>query len=79
MFFKEEDIQPVVDVVTQTLGQQGIMMEGKSVTKNVILGSREFGKMWYGDIDGNLEYINNICAVMSQRTSQKILVVSDTF
>jgi hypothetical protein len=79
MFFREEDIQPVVDVVTQTLGHQGIMMEGKSVTRNVILGSHEFGKLWYGDIDGNLEYVNNICAVLSQRTSQKILIVSDTF
>lgn len=79
MFYREEDMQPVVDVVTQTLGPQGSMMAGKNVSKNVILGSPELGKLWYGDIDGNLEYIQSICSVLSQRTSQKISVVSESF
>jgi hypothetical protein len=79
MFYVEEDIQPVVDVVTQTLGPQGVMLNGKTVSKNVVLGSAEFGKLWYGDVDGDMEYIKSICSILSQRTSQKISVVSDTF
>ncbi len=79
MFWTEEDIQPVVDVVTQTLGPQGVMMNGKTVSKNVVLGSPEFGKLWYGDIDGDREYVDSICNILSQRTSQKISVVSDSF
>ena len=79
MFYREEDIQPVVDVVTQTLGPQGIMMEGKHVSRNVVLGSPMYGKMWYGDIDGDMEYVHSICTILSQRTLQKISVVSDNF
>jgi hypothetical protein len=79
MFYREEDMQPVVDVVTQTLGPQGVMMSGKSISKNVVLGSPELGKLWYGDVDGDMEYIKSICSILSQRTSQKISVVSDTF
>lgn len=79
MFFQEEDIQPVVDVVTQTLGPQGIMLSGKNISKSVILGSPQFGKMWYGDIDGDMEYVRSICNILSQRTSQKISVVSENF
>ena len=79
MVFNSEEIQPVVDVVTATLGQQGMMVEGKNVTKNVLLGSPQFGKLWYGDVDGDMEYINNICNILSQRTGQRITIVSDTF
>lgn len=79
MFFSAEEIQPAVDVVTSTLGQQGIMLDGKGITKNVILGSPQFGKLWYGDVDGDMEYIHSICNILSQRTGQRIAVVSDTF
>jgi hypothetical protein len=79
MYFTVEDVQPAVDVVTATLGQQGIMLEGKNVTKNVLLGSPQFGKLWYGDIDGDMEYINSICHILSQRTGQRISVVTDSF
>jgi hypothetical protein len=79
MFYREEDIQPVVDVITATLGQQGIMMDGKRITKNIILGSTQFGKLWYGDVDGDMEYIHSICGIVSQRTGHTVSVVSDTF
>lgn len=79
MYFTAEDVQPAVDVVTATLGQQGTMLEGKNVTKDVILGSPQFGKMWYGDVDGDMEYINNICNILSQRTGQRISVVPDSY
>jgi hypothetical protein len=79
MYFTVEEIQPTVEVVTSTLGPQGNMMEGKHVSKNVILGSPQFGKLWYGDVDGDMEYIKRICAVMSHRTGQPISVVDEAF
>jgi hypothetical protein len=79
MFYKEEDIQPVVNVVEQTLGPQGNMMFGKTISKNVIIGSSLFGKLWYGDVDGDMEYVDSLCHVLSQRIGQKIFVVSDLF
>jgi hypothetical protein len=79
MFYKEEDIQPVVDVITATLGVQGIMMEGKHISRNIILGTPQFGKLWYGDVDGDMEYVENLCGVFSQRTGQRISVVSDEY
>jgi len=79
MFYREEDIQPVATIVEQTLGPQGVMMSGKNISKNIVLGSPEFGKLWYGDVDGDMEYVKSICNILSQRTSQKISVVSENF
>jgi hypothetical protein len=79
MYFTAEDVQPVVDVITATLGMQGTMMEGKRITKNIILGSPQFGKLWYGDVDGDMEYVESLCGVFSQRTGQRISVVSDSY
>lgn len=78
MYFTADEIQPVVDVVTSTLGPQGIMLEGKGISRNIILGSPQFGKLWYGDVDGNLEYVENLCSILSQRTSQRITVVPES-
>jgi hypothetical protein len=79
MYFTAEDIQPTVDVITETLGTQGIMMEGKTISRNVILGSPQFGKLWYGDIDGDLEYVHGICNILSQRTGQRVSIVDESF
>lgn len=79
MYFTAEDIQPTVDVITATLGTQGIMMEGKTISKNVILGSPQFGKLWYGDVDGDLEYVHSICGILSQRTGQRVSMVDESF
>lgn len=69
MFYREDDVQPVADIIEQTLGHQGIMMSGKNVTKNVVLGTPQLGKLWYGDVDGDMEYVNSICDILTQRTA----------
>jgi hypothetical protein len=79
MFYSVEDVQPAVQVATELFGPVGNMMEGKHVTKNVIIGTREFGKMWYGDVDGDMEFINGLCNVLSQRIGCTAMVVEDTF
>jgi len=79
MFYTIEDIQPVVDVAVELFGKNGTMLDGKNVSKNVIVGTREFGKLWYGDVDGDMDFINGLCSVLSQRIGQTVMVVDDNF
>jgi len=79
MFYSAEDVQPAVQVAVELFGPVGNMMEGKNVSKNVLIGTREFGKIWYGDIDGDLDFVNSRCSVLSQRIGQTATVVEDTF
>ena len=79
MFYSAEDIQPAVQVATELFGPVGNMMDGKSITKNVLIGTREFGKIWYGDVEGNLEFTMGLCSVLTQRIGQTAMVVEDTF
>lgn len=79
MFYTAEDVQPAVQVATELFGPAGTMMEGKNVTKNVLIGTREFGKIWYGDVDGDVDFINGLCGVLSQRIGQTVMVVDETF
>jgi len=51
MFYNEDDVQPVVTIANEMLGKAGRMLDGKNVMRNVTLATREFGKIWYGDID----------------------------
>ena len=79
MFYTAEDVQPAVQVATELFGPAGTMMEAKNVTKNVLIGTREFGKIWYGDVDGDVDFINGLCGVLSQRIGQTVMVVDETF
>lgn len=79
MFYSEEDIQPAVQVATELFGPVGNMIYGKNVTKNVLIGTREFGKIWYGDVEGDVEFITGLCSVLSQRIGQTAMVVDETF
>jgi len=79
MFYSVDDIQPAVQVATELFGPVGNMMDGKNITKNVLIGTREFGKIWYGDVEGDLEFIMGLCSVLTQRIGQTAMVVEDNF
>ena len=79
MFYTMEDVQPAADVAVELFGKNGVMLDGKNVSKNVIVGTREFGKLWYGDVDGDMDFINGLCSVLSQRIGQTVMVVDDNF
>lgn len=72
MFYVEEDIQPVVDVITRRLGPAGTMSYGKNVLMNVVLSTREFGAVWYGDFEGSPEAMANIINDLSTETGYAI-------
>jgi hypothetical protein len=50
MYYMEEDVQPAVNAAVDIFGTPGrILVEG-DVLKNISIATREFGKLWYGDI-----------------------------
>lgn len=79
MFYSEEEIQPVVQVATELFGPAGNMMEGKHVFRNLIIGTHQYGKVWYGDVDGNVEYIKGLLQVLSQRTGIHCFSIDENF
>jgi hypothetical protein len=79
MFYTEEDVEPIVKIAVEMLGPSGNMLEGKNVTKNVTIGTKEFGKIWYGDVDGSVEYVTDMCTAMSKRINMRVAQVDDSF
>ena len=80
MFYTEEDVTPAVQVATELFGPVGNMLqEGRFVTRDVIIGTREFGKLWYGDVEGTVDYVNELCEILSKRINQQVSIVSDQF
>ena len=79
MFYTEEDVEPVVQIAKEVFGPIGNLLEGKNVMKNILIGTNEFGKIWYGDIEGDSDYILGLCRVMSQRVGQSVTVVHESF
>ena len=80
MFYTEEDVEPVVQIATELFGPVGNMLnEGRFVTRNVILGTKEFGRIWYGDVEGTVDYITELCEMFSKRINQQVSIVGDQF
>ncbi len=87
MFYVEEDITPAVVVAEELFGKAGTMLYGKNVQKNVVIGTNQYGKIWYGDIEGNSDYISSLLDILSQRIPKDVfgknvsafVVISDNF
>lgn len=67
MFWTEEDIQPVVDATVTTFGTVGNMTTERGAILNVVIFSKQYGKLWYGDIADTMENIVNNCNVIGQK------------
>jgi hypothetical protein len=80
MFYTEEDVTPAVQIAVELFGPVGNMLqESRFVTRDVIIGTREFGKLWYGDVEGTVDYVNELCEILSKRINQQVSIVSDQF
>ena len=79
MFWTEEDVQPIVQIAEEMFGPNGNMLEGKNITKNVLIGTKEFGKIWYGDVDGDVQFVTDMCTAMSTRVSTTVMQVDESF
>jgi hypothetical protein len=79
MFYTEEDVHPIAQVAVEMFGPNGNMLEGKNITKNVIIGTKEFGKIWYGDVNGDTQYVTDMCSAMSTRVNMAVMQVDESF
>lgn len=80
MFYSEEDIEPAVQIAKELFGPVGNMLEGtRFVSQNVIIGTPAFGKLWYGDVEGTIDYVKELCEILSKRINQQVFIVNDHF
>ncbi len=80
MFYSEEDIEPAVQIAKELFGPVGNMLEGsRFVAQNVVIGSSAYGKLWYGDVEGTIDYVNELCEILGKRINQKVSIVGDQF
>lgn len=80
MFYTDEDVEPVVQIATELFGPVGNMLdEDRFVTRNVIIGTNQFGKIWYGDVPGTVDYVSELCEILSKRIDQRVMIVDENF
>lgn len=79
MFYTEEDVQPAVNEAVRLFGSVGNMSVEKNTMFNVSLATKEFGKLWYGDITSDTDTLINSLNTLSKFTQQNIYVLDDNF
>lgn len=77
MFWNEEDIQPAVDMATEMFGTVGNMSETKNTLKNVFIFSKQYGKLWYGDIEDTTDNVRQKCSQIAQKLGIHVELVND--
>jgi hypothetical protein len=77
MFYVAEDIQPAVDIAVKMCGTVGNMTLSKNALNNVSVATREFGKLWYGDLE-KVDVVT-ILNTISSAINQKVYVLDDQF
>lgn len=77
MFYTAEDVNPAVIAATEIFGKVGNMMEGKNVLRNISIATREFGKLWYGDIEMSTVELHNKCKTLGQKIGQTVFFLKD--
>ena len=76
MFYTEDDVQPVVDMTTDLFGTVGNMSTEKNVFKNLVIFSKQYGKLWYGDIEDQMDSIHTKCNQIAQKFNICLLYTS---
>jgi hypothetical protein len=77
MFWQAEDVEPVVKAVTEVFGTVGNMEMGKNVLYNASIFSRQYGKLWYGDLTN--DGISEKLAALSNKLGITLSVVDEQF
>lgn len=71
MFWSEEDIQPVINLAEKLFGSgDTIQYYNRNAIPNISLMTREFGKLWVGDLEINettKENMEKLSATINQR------------
>ena len=72
MFYSEEDVLPVVKAANQCFGETNTYLHGKNVLKNITVATRDFGKIWFGDIF--TETLDPACKRLSNLLQKDVFV-----
>jgi len=76
MFWTEEDVQPAVDLAVKLFGPNNQYHYDKNTHKNIHIMTREFGKIWFGDLKITDEVRNNL-ENLSVTINQTIYLLTD--
>jgi hypothetical protein len=71
MFYTEEDIQPAVTAAVRIFGNNGTYVFGKN-TVNITVATREFGKIWYGDVSATT--VNAKCSQLARMINSNVFL-----
>lgn len=77
MFYSAEDVLPAVQMAEKVFGPVGHITKGKNVLYNVSVASREFGKLWYGDIEAS--DVVSLLNALSNSIRQKVFILDERF
>jgi len=70
MFYTEEDLSTAANQAVNVFGRNGVYRVGKNIEASVSIATREFGKIWYGDMDRNT--LDTACNMLSERLNQRV-------
>lgn len=74
MFYTEEDIQPAVDAAVSVFGTPGNMSMEPNTNWDVIVETSNFGKIWYGDVEGGVEMLVQKKQELEKLINETVLV-----
>lgn len=79
MFYVEEDVQPAVDMAKKLFGKVGSMSLEKNTMHDVSIATREFGKLWYGDLTMDTATLVNKMSELGTAINQHIYILDEKF
>ncbi len=72
MFWTDEDVQPAYELAVKLFGQHNrYEQDNINAYRNVVIMTREFGKIWFGDLELNDETRENL-EKLSVTINQKV-------
>ena len=77
MFYESEDIIPAILLTQKIFGKNNnwIYDRNKKFLKNVAIATREYGKLWYGDLELTEDLQRNL-NLLSDSLNQRVYIIN---
>jgi hypothetical protein len=76
MFYDAEEVQVAVDSAIELFGPVGNMLES-STWKDFCVMTKQYGKLWYGDINCSPVEVTQKCQMLAHKLGQKVYILPD--
>tara|TARA_S200002703_G_scaffold91915_1_gene79449 strand:- start:3254 stop:3559 length:306 start_codon:yes stop_codon:yes gene_type:complete len=77
MFWTDEDIQPAIDLAVKLFGSNNrYEHDNRNAHRNVSIMTKEYGKIWFGDLELNDEARENM-EKLSVTINQRVYLTKD--